>query len=89
MSLFVINSLTYLDEFKNVVQIIPDVLFHNGNDQTKLLEQKLKIYTVQVKGVPWKTALLLCGFHTRARSVTNNTIDKSQLIGTFCQNLTF
>ena len=32
---------------------------------------------------------LLCGFHTRARSVTIATIDKSQLIGTFCQNLTF
>ena len=31
----------------------------------------------------------LCGFHTRARSVTNTTIDKSQLIGTFCQNVTF
>ena len=34
-------------------------------------------------------AAILCGFHTRARSVTIATIDKLQLIGTICQNLTF
>ena len=42
------------------------------------------------KNQPWfDQQCILCGFHTRARSVTNTTIDKSQLIGTFCQNLTF
>ena len=28
-----------------------------------------------------------CGFHTRERSVTIATIDKSQLTGTFCQKI--
>ena len=30
---------------------------------------------------------ICCGFHTRARSVTTFTIDKSQLIGAFCKHL--
>ena len=35
-------SFTNLNEFKNIIQVVSDVLFHYGNDQSKLLEQKLK-----------------------------------------------
>ena len=31
----------YLNEFKDIIQIVPDVLLHCGYYKTKLLEQEL------------------------------------------------
>ena len=35
---------TDLDETKDVVQVVLDVLLHDGNDQAQLLEQELQTH---------------------------------------------